>query len=71
MSVRRSLELAAWVELTMGLKQVKDVLSGEYEPPTSVRILARRSGDYLRTPPNLSIAVDWSRLDPEDYVEPA
>ena len=69
--MNRVLELAAWIELTLGLHQVKEILAGTWEPPPSVRILARRPSGYARTDPHLSVTVDWHRLNPEDFVEPA
>ena len=64
-------EILAWIELTAGLRQVKEVLAGTWEPPAAVRILCRRGDSYHRSDEHLSVSVEWHRLDPNDYVEPA
>lgn len=55
---------------TLGLKQVKHVMEG-WEPPQTVRLLCIRDGRYYQSGKVLSLGVEWHRLSPDDYVEPA
>ena len=67
----KNLDLVAWLDATKDLNTVRDVLDGSHDPPPSVRIVARRDGNYFRSDAHLSLSVKWHLLDPRDFIEPA
>jgi len=70
-AVSAVVQLLAWIDLTSGCHQVKEVLDGSWAPPMRVKILAKRGHDYFVSSECLSMAVEWHRLNPEDYIEEA